>query len=104
MHLLTEQLVAEAEELLDQQDHILTMEAQEDLELQLHLIHQVHKHFLVEVVVDLETFQADLADQEDLAEELVEQETLQQILEVAAEAAAQFKAEYTDQEDQVEFS
>ena len=98
-----EQLVAEAEELLDQQDHILTLEAQEAAELQLHLIHQVHKHSLAEVAVDLETYLADLADQEDLAEEPVEQETLEQILEAAAEAAAQFKAEETDKADQVEF-
>jgi DNA-binding protein YbaB len=79
------------------------VEDQEDLELQLHLFHQVHKHSLVEVAVDLETYLADLADQEGLAEEPVEEETLQQILEAAAEAAAQFKAEETEREDLVEF-
>jgi protein-tyrosine-phosphatase len=98
-----ERLVAEAEELLDQQDHILTLEAQEAAEVQLHLFHQVHKHSLVEVAVDLETYLADLADQEGLAEEPVEEETLQQILEAAAEAAAQFKAEETEREGLVEF-
>jgi len=98
-----ERLVAEAEELLDQQDHILTLEAQEAAEVQLHLFHQVHKHSLVEVAVDLETYLADLADQGGLAEEPVEEETLQQILGAAAEAAAQFKAEETEREGLVEF-
>ena len=98
-----EQLVAEAEELLEAQETILMLEAQEAPEVRLHLFHQVHNHFLVEVAVDLETYLVDLADQEDLAEELVEKETLQRILEAAAEAAAQFKAAEAEQEDLVEF-
>ena len=49
MHLLMEQLVAEAEELLDQQDHTLILEAQEALELRLHLLHHHHQLSLVEV-------------------------------------------------------
>tara|TARA_R100001510_G_C7570328_1_gene146969 strand:+ start:373 stop:687 length:315 start_codon:yes stop_codon:yes gene_type:complete len=103
MHLLMEQLVAEAEELLEAQETILMLEAQEAPEVRLHLFHQVHNHLLVEVAVDLETYLVDLADQEDLAEELVEKETLQRILEAAAEAAAQFKAAEAEQEDLVEF-
>jgi hypothetical protein len=103
MHLLTEQLVAEAAELKGQQDHILTLEAQEAAELQLHLFHQVHKHSLAEVAVDLETYLVDLADQEDLAEELVVTLTLQRILEAAAEAAAQLKVMEIDKVDLVEF-
>jgi hypothetical protein len=65
------------------------VEDQEDLELQLHLFHQAHKHSLVEEVVVMEMHLADR-----LAEAVVEHHQdlrLQQILQEAAEAEAPFK-------------
>jgi hypothetical protein len=62
-----ELLVAVAEETLDQQETFLMVEDQEDLELQLHLYHQVRKHFLVEAEVVMEMHLADRL--EDLVEE-----------------------------------
>jgi hypothetical protein len=65
------------------------VEDQEDLELQLHLFHQVHKHSLVEAEVVMEMHLADRL--EDQAVEHHRDLQLQQILEEAAEAEAPFK-------------